>query len=109
MHYKPVDFHSYLLYSSLHPSHVKNSIPYSQFLRRRRLCSEDTCCEELCGYPVSVVQVGHHRAQQIDRQSALQMSEKEDNINRILFTLTFHPHKHAVKSIILKKLEITSK
>ena len=38
------------------------------------------------GYPASVVQVGHHHAQQIDRQSALQMSQKENN-NRILFTL----------------------
>ena len=26
------------------------------------------------GYPASVVQAGHHRAQQIDRQSALQTS-----------------------------------
>ena len=53
------------------------------------------------GYPVSVVQAGHHRAQQIDRQSALQTAEK-DNTDRIPFTLTFHPHNHAVKSIILK-------
>ena len=42
------------------------------------------------GYPASVVQAGHHRAQQIDRQSALQTSQKENNI-RIPFTLTFHP------------------
>ena len=55
------------------------------------------------GYPASVVEAGHHRAQQIDRQSALQTSQKE-NSNRIPFTLTFHPHNHAVKSIILKKL-----
>ena len=41
VHYKPTDSHSYLLYSSSHPSHVKNSIPYSQILRLRRLCSED--------------------------------------------------------------------
>ena len=40
VHYKPTDSHSYLLYSSSHPSHVKNSIPYSQFLRLRRLCSD---------------------------------------------------------------------
>ena len=33
VHYKPTDSHSYLLYSSSHPSHVKNAIPYSQFLR----------------------------------------------------------------------------
>ena len=59
-------------------------------------------CEffEKRGYPASVVQAGHHRAQQIDRQSTLQTSQKENN-NRIPFTLTFHPHNHAVKSIIL--------
>ena len=54
------------------------------------------------GYPVSVVQVGHHRAQQINRQAVLRTSQKKIN-NRIPFTLTFHPHNHAVKSIILKK------
>ena len=31
VHYKPTDSHSYLLYSSSHPSLVKDSIPYSQF------------------------------------------------------------------------------
>ena len=29
VHYKPTDSHSYLLYSSSHPSHFKDSIPYS--------------------------------------------------------------------------------
>ena len=46
----------------------------------------------------------HHRAQQIDRQSALQTSHKENN--RISFALTFHPHNHAVKSIILKNFKV---
>ena len=36
VHYKPTDSHSYsVLYSSSHPSHVKNPIPYSQFLHTR--------------------------------------------------------------------------
>ena len=39
--YKPTDSHSYLLYSSSYPNHTKQSIPFSQFLRLRRLCSED--------------------------------------------------------------------
>ena len=39
--------------------------------------------------------------QQIDRQSALQTSQKENN-NRIPFTLTFH----AVKSIILQNFKL---
>ena len=65
VYYKPTDSHSYLLYSSSHPSHVKNSIPFSQFLRLRRLCSDDSDFSEkseaMCqffdkrGYPVSVV------------------------------------------------------
>jgi len=65
VHYKPTDSHSYLLYSSLHPSHVKNSNPYSQFLRLRCLCSDDSAfsleSEKMCnffnkrGYPASVV------------------------------------------------------
>ena len=114
VHYKPTDSHGYLLYSSSHPSHVKNSIPYSQFLRLRRLCSDDSefslKSEEMCdffdkrGYP-SVVRAGHHRAQQIDRQSSLQTSQKENN-DRIPFTLTFHPQNHAVKSIILRNFKL---
>ena len=98
VYYKPTDSHSYLLYSSSHPSHVKNSIPFSQFLRLRRLCSDDSDFSEkseaMCqffdkrGYPVSVVQAGHHRAQQIDRQSALQTAEKE-NTDHIPFTFNF--------------------
>jgi len=60
------------------------------------------------GYPdpASVVQAGLHRVQTIDRQSALQKSQRE-NIDRIPFTLTFHPpHNHEVKSIILKNFKL---
>ena len=53
------------------------------------------------GYPVSIFQAGHHCTQQNDWQVALQTAEKE-NTDRIPFTLTFHPHNHAVESIILK-------
>ena len=45
VHYKPTDYHSYLLHSSSHPSYVKNSILFSQFLRLCQhgstLCSTD--------------------------------------------------------------------
>ena len=85
--------------------HVKNSIPYSQFLRLRRLCSEEFFDKR--GYPAPVVQAGQHRAQQIDQQSALQTSQNENNTcNRIPFTLTFHPHNYAVKSISLKNFKL---
>ena len=57
------------------------------------------------GYPASVIQMAHHRAQQTDRQSALQTSQKEKN-DRIPFTLTCHPHNNPVKAIILNKFKI---
>ena len=60
---------------------------------------------ETRSYPASVVQAGHHCAQQIDRQSALQTSQNENN-DRIPFTLTFYPHNHAVKFIILKNFKL---
>ena len=114
VYYKPTDSRSYLLYSSSHPSLAKDSISFSQFLRLR-LCSDDSDFPEkseamsqffdIRGYPVSVVQVGYHRAQQIDQQSALQTAKKE-NTYRNLFTLTFHPRNHAVKSIILKNFQL---
>ena len=95
MHYKPTDFHNYLLYSSSHPSHAKNAIPYSQFLSLRRLCGEDSEFSlksesnffDERGYPVSLVQESHHRTQQIDWHPALQTSQKKNNYG-IPFTLT---------------------
>ena len=39
--YKETDTHNYLHYTSLHPRHCKQAIPYSQFLRLRRICSNN--------------------------------------------------------------------
>ena len=39
--YKETDTHNYLHYTSFHPHHWKQAIPYSQFLRLRWICSND--------------------------------------------------------------------
>jgi len=41
---KPTDSHNYLYYDSAHPQRCKNSIPYSQFLRIRRICTSKVDC-----------------------------------------------------------------
>ena len=115
VYHKPTDSHSYLLYSFSHPSHVKNSILFfsvfktSSFMQwwLRFFPQSESMCQffEKRGYPASIVQAGHHRAQLIDRQSSLQASQKEHS-DRIPFTLTFHPHNHSVKSIILKNFKL---
>ena len=38
---KPTDTNSYLRYDSAHPPKCKQSLPYSQFLRLRRICKND--------------------------------------------------------------------
>jgi len=53
------------------------------------------------GYPDSVVNMAQHRVQQIDRQSALQTSQKEKE-----FTLTYHPHNLLARNIILKNFKL---
>ena len=39
---RPTDTHSYLHYMLSHPTSCKNNIPYSQFLRIKRICTETT-------------------------------------------------------------------
>ena len=38
---KPTDSHNYLNYKSAHPRHCRAGIPYSQFLRLKRICSTE--------------------------------------------------------------------
>ena len=115
VHYKPTDSHSYLLYSSSHPSHVKDSIPYSQFFRIRRLCSEDSDfnskCDEMSnffferGYPDSILSKALNRVQNVNRESALEPSAS-DNEERIPFTLTFYPNNLAARNVVLRNFKI---
>ena len=73
--YKPTHSHSYLLFSSSHPNHTKRSIPFSQFLRLRRICSEDEDFQAKSleirhffvqrGYPTSLLDTAFSKASQI--------------------------------------------
>ena len=57
------------------------------------------------GYPDSAVTTGKHRAQEIDRETALKTSQNEET-DRIPFTLTYHPQNLAIKNVILKNFKI---
>ena len=75
VHYKDTDTHNYLHYTSSHPKHCKNRIPYSQFLRLPRLCSKDDDflqkCQEMstffesCGYPSDLLQNARERVSSV--------------------------------------------
>ena len=79
---KPTDSHNYLLYSSEHPRHVLNGIPYLQFLRVRRICSNhsDFVANSLMlashfvrrGYPRPLIKKALYRADKQDGDSLLE-------------------------------------
>lgn len=97
---KPTDSHSYLLYNSFHPPHIKRSIVYSQLLRIKRICSEPDdearCASDMMGhflkrgYPFRMVKELHNKVSRTNREDLLKYREKTPN-TRIPITVTYHP------------------
>ena len=111
----PTPMHNYLHYTSSHLKHCKNGIPYSQFLRLRRLCSEDDDflqkCQEMStffesrGYPSDLLQITRERVSSVTRQEAL-VKRVRENDGRIPLVLTYHPLTSCVKHILLNNFNI---
>ena len=119
VYYKPTDSHAYLNYTSSHPPSTKDSIPFSQFLRLRRLCSSDADFENKAGemsnffvgqgYDKDCVARGLARARAIPRCNALnrhRCDEANTNSDRPVLAITYHPHNLPVKNIIMKNFHI---
>ena len=114
--YKPTDSHAYLNYASSHPQSTKDSIPYSQFLRLRRLCSCDTDFESRAremkgfflkqGYDHGCVSRGLERARGVSRADALSRRRRDTQSHRPVLALTYHPHNIPVKNIIVKNFHL---
>ena len=101
--YKPTDSHSYLLFSSSHPNHTKQSIPYSQLLRLHRLCSDDKDFETKLfgmrtffverGYPTHLLDSAIQKAFSNSRRDTLKPPFAKISDDKIPLVLTFHPFK----------------
>ena len=89
IHFKDTDSHSYLLYHSSHPPSCKNTIPYSQLLRARRICTDDEDFLEVSKeikdffmeqkYPSHVNEAANDRMENVDRPAALQPSQSRQS------------------------------
>ncbi|XP_078355465.1 uncharacterized protein LOC144640130, partial [Oculina patagonica] len=117
IHYKETDSHSYLTYTSAHPVQCKDSVPYSQFLRLKRICSDEndynTKSKEMSSfflhreYPPAVVERALQRVNSISRETALRPSKDgQSNEQVIPLVLTYNPINRHVKNILSKNFSL---
>ena len=115
LYVKPTDKHQYLLKSCCHPSHTKQSIPFSMALRLRRVCSTDeffnTRSDALTshlikrGYKYRFIKDEIDKVRQIPRSRTLKTSTKKES-NRIPFVVTFNPALPNIRQVISSNLNI---
>ena len=110
------DAHCYFDYNSSHPHCCKNSIPYSQFRRLRRLCSEqddfESKTQEMStffnnsNYPTTVTNSAMEKVSPLTQEDALLPADKQNTNERIPITLTFHPLSQQVKHILYNNFNL---
>ena len=110
---KPTDSHLYLHYSSFHPKHQKQSLPYSQALRLCRICSDAISYNKAAqdmyknfiqrGYPTHLVRNALTKALAIDRNTLLLPKPETTNNKTIIpFIVTHNPSNPPIYRILQK-------
>jgi hypothetical protein len=112
---KPTDKHQYLSPSSCHHNHCFKSIPFSQAIRVKRICSTVEATKQRLGdlrhhlkrrgYNDKVIESGFSKASEIDRNDLLDYKEKKIN-KRVPLVLTCHSSRenfrHCPSSLVKK-------
>ena len=101
MFIKPTNSLSYLLRTSYHPRHIFNSLPYGEFLRTRRNCSDLTSFEVHAktiheaflkrGYEKTLLDSALEKARQKDRSTLLEKYNDPDWLNQAFLTTQNQP------------------
>ena len=116
---KKTDRNSFLDFSSYHPPGLKKSLPYSQLVRVKRICSTDNVFEEqaaeLCsrfttkGFNDTILNEALYRARELDRQTLLTpKTPKPKQTDKIVCVTTFSPASRQIKHTIDKHWHILS-
>ena len=102
---KPTDVYRYLHYKSFHPRHHKRSIPYSQFVRVRRICSTrrdyfkhtDNMIASMHqrGYPMKLLLEAQTKASSLTCEDLIHPKTTPTTEKNIPLIVTFDPlHQH---------------
>ena len=119
---KETDARNYLNYTSAHPMSCKKGIPYGQFLRIRRICSDirrfDVNAIEMAhsfmrrGYPENLVFSSLVRARRLERDVLLieKDKEKKEAENESIFLIqTFTPGQNVLGDIVDRNIDYLKK
>ena len=116
IYYKETDSHSYLNFKSMHPFNCKSAIPYSQFLRLRKICSEDDESANTMetffvarGYPIHLVRDGRQKATSTPRAALLTARDARNRTTatkRVPIVTTYHPKNTYVCNILQRSFNI---
>ena len=98
---KPTDSFTYLNFNSFHPTHIKESIVYSQLLRYKRITSDPLTYESDAlqlgrhfierGYPINMIKKSMKRVSQKNREDLLVQKSKHKGEEAVPFVSTYHP------------------
>lgn len=112
---KPTATNSLLHFNSFHPDHLKRGIPYGQFLRLKRNCSEKRDFKKHAieltdrfrkrDYPQKVVSRAYQRASNMDRSSCLQLKSKQTN-TQLRFVTSFNNQWPDIRRILKQNWNI---
>ena len=103
INYKPTDLKQYLLYTSCHPKHTRNSIPYNLARRLKMTISEDNTLlvrlEELKTfllkqkYPSSLIDDSIAKIKALKRSDLLKQNKSANKGNNLIpYVTTFNPN-----------------
>ena len=118
---KPTDSHTYLHYRSAHPRHNKKSLPYSQFLRLKRICTKEKDFIHHSqmisfhfvrrGYPKRLIQSEFLRVCQLNRRDLLtqQFVKRKTDDETVFLITTFNPGFNDVRDLIKKNWGILTR
>ena len=116
LHTKKTDKHQYLSPKSCHPRHCSRSIPYSQALRIKRICSTENKLNHRLGelrkhlldrgYKKEHISTAFEKAENVDRDSLLVYKDKQTNNSRVPMVMTYHPDLKQLSSAIRKHWDL---
>ena len=101
LYVKPTDTHQYIEFLSCHAYHFKISIPCSQALHFKRICSENRFFNNRCnqlesllkdiGYNEKVVRKQILKTRKFTRKDLLNQYSKTKRRNKFVFNFTYDP------------------